>query len=535
MKKSKSRMMSGSPLLTGDNTIPGIKIHKEVKAVLPQIEKACKDMGLDYYPIIVEFVTYDEMAELASYNGFPVRYAHWRFGMEYEELSKGYEHNQYRISEMVINTDPCRIFCMDSNTLVDNVDVIAHAIGHNDFFKNNIYFEPTDRNMINKMANHGSRIDKYMSRWGYETVTEFIDQVLRIETLIDPLKAWKSKKIKKFNIKDERNYEFPERLKSTNNYMDGWVNTKDFINKQHDEIKNNEAAEFLDIFEGNTKDIFGYVKDNAPLKPWQQDIMSMIYEESMYFSPQRATKMANEGWASYVDFYLMCEEGLVSLGQKSPDCGIWHYADHKWRVLGGKYSQNPYKLGFELFIDIKDRWDKGKFGNDWENCTNMQEKKNWNKKTNLGTQKIFDVRKNYNDYTMILEFFTPEFCEKKQFFEWKRFPNGEYKIVDNKFKSIKKKLLQRYLNGGLPDIRLVDPNHLGKGWFLMQHYWDEIPLHYNYAREVMASLYKLWKNNIVISTKNKDGAECLFFCDGPDAERDVRSMSRENYEKNYLN
>ena len=108
-------------------------------------------MGLDYYPTIVEFVRYDEMSEIASYGGFPVRYPHWKWGMEYEQMAQGYEHNQYRISEMVINTNPCYIYCMDSNTLVDNVDVICHAIGHNDFFKNNVFFEPTDNNMMNKL------------------------------------------------------------------------------------------------------------------------------------------------------------------------------------------------------------------------------------------------------------------------------------------------------------------------------------------------------------------------------------------------
>jgi len=190
---NKSKMMSGSPILTGDNNIPGLKIHKEVLEVLPQIEESCHKMGLDYFPIIVEFVRYDEMAELASYGGFPVRYPHWRFGMEYEEMARGYEHGQYRISEMVINACPCYIYCMDSNTLVDNVDVIAHAIGHNDFFKNNIFFEPTDENMMNKLANHGTRIRKYMARWGHEVVTEFIDHCLRLDTLIDPHRAWQKK------------------------------------------------------------------------------------------------------------------------------------------------------------------------------------------------------------------------------------------------------------------------------------------------------------------------------------------------------
>ena len=55
-------------------------------------------------------------------------------------------------------------------------------------------------------------------------------------------------------------------------------------------------------------------------------------------------------------------------------------------------------------------------------------------------EKLFEVRKYYNDFLLIQEFFTPEFCEKKQFFEWKLFPNEEYKIVNKDFKSIKKKM-----------------------------------------------------------------------------------------------
>lgn len=531
---SNSKMQSGSPILTGDNTIPGLKIHKEVKAVLPQIEEACVKMGLDYYPIVVEFVRYDEMAELASYGGFPVRYPHWRFGMQYEEMSRGYEYGQYRISEMVINNSPCYIYCMDSNTLVDNVDVITHAIGHNDFFKNNIFFEPTDSNMMNKLANHGTRIRKYMSRWGDEEVTEFIDHCLRLETLIDPNKAWHKKSIKESVIRDERNYRFPERRTSQHNYMDEWVNPKEVINKQREEIKKQEASDFLDVFDGPEKDIFGYIKDNAPLKPWQQDVISMLYEESMYFSPQRATKMCNEGWASFVDFHILCREGLASLGQETEDAGIWHYAEHKMHVLGGKYSQNPYKLGFELLLDIEDRWNKGKFGFEYENCQNMREKAEWNLNLGLGMEKVFEVRKNYNDFLAIQEFFTPEFCEEKQFFEWKKFPNGEYKVVNKDFKSIKKKMLQKYMNGGLPDIRLVDPNHLGKGWFYMEHFSDGRPLHDPYARETILSLQRLWKNVVVLATKNKDGVEFAYVCDGQQLDKNIHVLTREEYEKEFL-
>jgi stage V sporulation protein R len=432
------------------------------------------------------------------------------------------------------NTDPCVIYCLDSNTMLDNIDVIAHAIGHNDFFKNNVFFEKTHRKMINKMANHASRIRKYMARWGRDTVTDFIDHCMRLQTLIDPAKAWTKKTIKKPNIKDERNYRFPERFRSKHDYMDEWVNTEEYIKNQQKKIDKQDAAEYLNMFQSPTKDVFGFLRDNAPLKPWQQDVISMLYDEAMYFAPQRMTKMINEGWASFVDYHIMAREGLAALGQKHESGGIWEYAKHKWKTLGGKWSENPYKLGFEILMDIEDRWNKGKFGSEWENCDNFHEKKNWDKKLGLGMEKVFEVRKNYNDYTLITEFFTRELCEKLQYYRKRTMNTGEIKIVDREYKEIKKALQNKYLNGGLPDIRLVDPNHLNKGWMLLQHYFSGFPLYDNYARETLTSLWTIWQDVCLVSTKNRDGTEYLYVCNGPDSQNDVHTMTREQYEKEFM-
>ena len=63
---------------------------------------------------------------------------------------------------MVINNDPCYAYLMRCNQLVDQKLVMAHVYGHNDFFKNNIWFSQTNRKMMDETANHGSRIRSYM-------------------------------------------------------------------------------------------------------------------------------------------------------------------------------------------------------------------------------------------------------------------------------------------------------------------------------------------------------------------------------------
>ena len=411
------------------------------------------------------------------------------------------------------NTNPCYIYNLASNTLVDHLTVVAHATGHNDFFKNNIHFSATDTNMMNKMANHSARIRNYMSRWGKERVTEFLDHVMRLETLIDGSEAWTDKVIKDRNIRDERKYNKPQLLNVDRQrlYMEPFINTPSFRKKQNEDVQERDIADEIGFLKEPTKNILGFIRDNAPLKPWQADIVSMLYEEAIYFFPQRQTKVMNEGWASTTDSVIMAEKGFISLGQKSDDCGIIEYADHKMGVLGGKYSMNPYKLGFYLFADIRERWDKGRFGQEYEECTDMHKKENWNIPTNLGKEKIFEVRKFYDDLTFIHEFFTEEFCRKQEYFHWKHYPNGDYRIDTRDYKTIKKNLMQRHVNGGLPDIRLMEPNYLGRGIMLLEHFHDGRPLYESYLEDVLSSIRFLWNNDVVLVTKDESNKERVFW------------------------
>lgn len=527
------KFMHGSSLLHGNATVPGVPVTRELRELIPVILQACKDFGLDFYPTVVQMLTYDEISEIAAYGGFPVRYPHWRWGMEYEELQRGYEYGMHKIYEMVINTNPCYIYCLNSNTLVDHITVIAHATGHNHFFKNNIYFSPTSQNMMNELANHGSRIRRYMARWGKERVTEFIDYVLRIETLIDPAKAWTERKVKEPVIRDQRKYRHPRRLKVDpgRRHMEEYINPKDWRQAENERIAQKDAADEIGIFEQPEKDIMGYIRDHAPLKPWQADILSILYEETLYFSPQGMTKVANEGFASWVDYNIMAKQGYVGLGQKDPDCGIVEYAAHKMGVLGGKYSMNPYKLGFYLLCDIEDRWNKGKFGPEWENCKDIRQREKWDKGLGLGKDKVFETIKYYDDVTLISEFFTEDFCNELEFFEWKHYPNGETKIESHDYKKIKEKLIQRHLNRGLPDIRLTDPNHRGRGQYFFQHMWEGRPLYRPYVNDTLVSLRYLTGNDCYLATRDDDGKEIVYVCRGTDPDKSIEISTRNAYQR----
>ena len=59
---------------------------------MPTGSGAVNQAGLDFYDVVFEMLDYDQLNEVASYGGFPTRYPHWRFGMDYEELAKSYSY-----------------------------------------------------------------------------------------------------------------------------------------------------------------------------------------------------------------------------------------------------------------------------------------------------------------------------------------------------------------------------------------------------------------------------------------------------------
>ncbi len=109
-------------------------LQQELFEIKEEILGYAQSYNLDFFETIFEIVEYDELNEIASFGGFPTRYPHWRFGMEYNELSKGYTYGLQKIYELVINNDPCYAYLMKCNNLVDQKLVMSHVFAHCDFF-----------------------------------------------------------------------------------------------------------------------------------------------------------------------------------------------------------------------------------------------------------------------------------------------------------------------------------------------------------------------------------------------------------------
>ena len=135
--------------------------------------------------VVFETVNWKEICELAANGGFPKRYFHYGWGVEFERLRKGHQYGLERISEMVINGDPVYAYLQRSNRVVDKKLVMAHVFGHADFFLNNDYFKDTNRKSIDMMANNAVRIEEIQDKYGVEIVERWIDVCRSLANLID--------------------------------------------------------------------------------------------------------------------------------------------------------------------------------------------------------------------------------------------------------------------------------------------------------------------------------------------------------------
>ena len=353
-------------------------MDKEVKELEKTLERiwdiATNKFGLDPYPVRFEIVPSTVMYEIGSY-ALPGRYSHWTFGKAYHKMKTMYDLGLSKIYEVVINSNPSYAFLLDTNSLLQNKLVIAHVLGHVDFFKNNAWFGPTNRRMLDDAQTHATRISEYEFKYGRKVVEEFLDAVLSIEEHIDP-----NFFIKKRRQEKESNDEPRQKATSHDRYDDLFSISERKVEDDKAEAKAVASSELPE------KDLVWYLMQHSPiLKPWQRDVMSMIHDEMLYFVPQMQTKIMNEGWASIWHARIMRELDL-------PDNDHLEFAELHAGVVSPQRGQlNPYYLGYKVLEDIERRWDH----------PTKEEQERFGRQPGQGRAKLFEVREVDNDVSFL--------------------------------------------------------------------------------------------------------------------------------------
>ncbi len=502
--------------------MPSRRFQREGRGLPPELEEMRlhivelgKSYGLDFFETNFLMCNWEEINMLAAYEGFPVRYPHWRWGMEYLRMQKSYEFGLHKIYEMVINTNPSYAYLLDNNLIVDQKLVMAHVLGHVDFFKNNVWFAPTNRRMLDTMANHATRIRRIMDRHGQSEVEAFIDLCLSLDNLIDPY----AEHIRRHRQFSEEQIEAAEsdvevaRIPAKD-YMDPHINPPKFLEAQRQK-KLDDLMKMKSVPEEPQRDVLKFLLDHAPLARWQYDCLQIVRDEAYYFAPQAKTKIMNEGWATFWHTRLMTDHIL-------DESEVIDYCDHHSGTVAQQPGQlNPYKMGVELFRDIQMRWSTGRHGKEWLDCDDATIKREWDTGAGaeIGLEKVFEVRRTHNDVTFLDTFLTEDFCRRQGFFTTKYDPRSRQWIINTReFRAVKKQMLQTLAQRGTPRAYVVDANHGNRQELRLNHRHDGLDIKLEWASTVLGNLAALWSRPVHLETM-VDGKPVMLTHDGSEMKQ----------------
>ena len=436
-------------------------------------------MGLDPFPVNFELVPATIMYEFGSY-GLPGRFSHWSRGKAYYRMKTDYDYGLSKIYELVVNTNPSYAFLMEQNDLLQNKVVVAHVLGHTDMFKNNIYFQRTPPNMIDKVSVNADRIRKYEYEHGAHEVERFLDAVLAIEEHIDP----------NFRIRHLDAKEAEERRKSgatprETGYEDLWgIEERAAVRRQAEEAEQFRARARRFPPEPE-KDILLFLAEHAPdLEPWQRDILLIVREEMQYFVPQMQTKVLNEGWAAYAHIHIMREMDLT-------DAEYTAFAQMNAGVLApNRMHINPYHVGYHILEDIERRWD---------NPTEEEQAK-LGRQPGQGRAKIFEVRETENDVSLLRNYLTKELVEELDLYLYRK-EGDQWVIVEKNWEKVRDGIVGGMTNFGYPYLTVNDSDFNRNTELLLRHHVEgERELDIPYAEKTLEYVYRIWSRPVHLET-----------------------------------
>lgn len=455
--------------------------ERQLERAIEEITEIARGFGLDFYPMRFEICPADIIYTFGAY-GMPTRFSHWSFGKAFHRMKLQYDFNLSRIYELVINSNPCYAFLLEGNSLIQNKLIVAHVLAHSDFFKNNVYFSNTKRDMVESMAASAERIREYEMQYGKDKVESFLDAVLAINEHVDP-----SLMRSKLNLIPEREEEKQAQQQSVmpKPYEDLWM-----LDPEEGERQNNvePTTKRQKIPPKPEKDLLLFLEEHSSaLDEWQRDILTILREEMLYFWPQLETKVMNEGWASYWHVRILREMDL------SEEETVEFAKLHAGVIQPSSTSINPYYLGFKMLEDIEKRW----------NEPTQEEQELFGRQPGKGREKIFEVREMERDMSFIRNYLTKDLVEDLDLYLFQKQGN-DWVVADKQWESVRDQLVAARVNGGFPYITVQNGDYLQNGELYLKHYFEGLELDIKHLEKTLPYVYQLWGRTVHLETVIED-------------------------------
>jgi stage V sporulation protein R len=456
----------------------------ELEPAIEKIWEIAQGFGLDPFPVHFEMVPAAIMYEFGAY-GLPGRFSHWTHGRSYQQIKTQYDYGLSKIYELVINSNPAQAFLLENNGVLQNKVVAAHVLGHSDFFKNNVYFQHTSREMVETASLNAERLRQYEFEHGQRTVEAFLDAVLSIQEHFDP-----NVRLRKRDPESRERRARPPRT----SYDDLFYLGDEKLPEPAPAVKKNLAEP--------EKDVLLFLADHAAdLEEWQRDILQIVRAEQIYFLPQMQTKIMNEGWAAYWHARIIRELDL------SEDEYVQFAAMHSGVLSPSRRGVNPYYVGLKIFEDIERRWDEPSDGAEDRLPRPGGE----------GRKKIFEVRELDCDASFLRNYLTKDLVDELDLYLYRK-EEGKWVVVEKNWEKVRDGILAGMTNFGSPYIVVEDPDFNGNRELLLKHCFEGTELDTTYAEKTLRQVRTIWGRTVHLETV-LDGKPTLLSFNGQSATK----------------
>ncbi len=438
---------------------------------VPRIEALASGLGLSYYPVEFEVVPPAFMMEVAVY-GLPVRMPHWSFGVRWIYQMVQHRMGHSRIFEVVFPGNPNRAYLVNSNSLEENVLVVAHVLGHADFSRNNLLVAGSQQqvgyHIVEQAAAHARRIEEALTTHGREQVEAVLDAALALEQHIDTRQPLQRRAYEpQVEPEPVPQGHFAPRFSS----LPGERPAPSAAPRHPARAPVPPHPE---------ADLLWFIAHYAPeMEDWERDIFLAVREESYYFQPVFACQIMNEGWASYWHARILREadflpDELYLDAMKTHSDVVRPYAGDRQVSL----NVNPYHLGFSL----------------WDRIVREE-----------GIEVARRVMREEDDAGFIRNNLTPERARELDLFVYVAERNGEVRVTESNIGELHEAILRPRYHFGAPQITVDEMRH--DGTLVLRHdsAADGRGLDASRARHVLDYVHRVWRRPVVIYTADERG------------------------------
>ncbi len=490
-------------------------IDQHTKKIMEECKERALDAGLSFDSDTLEYiVTNKDMIELSPKVMIPTLYDYWVNDVEVLKEQGKYKLVPNNPYETVINSRPAISFYNDNNPDWMNIMIFYHVLAHIDFFQNNRLFERTwgddfvgqalaDKRLIAQLRSEHGRWVNYAIEFS-RCVNNLVGYFNELSRCAFPKDMSAPDKLDYYfdvflqEIVKVPEHEVYKEVEKYNTYLEKDENVGEslFFNevrKRYPEFQSKYNNFVEKRQENGSVDLMEFIRDHSPFlrkekNDWVKSVMSIVRNTALYFEPQIRTKIINEGWASYWHDELFRRDERIQGHEVA-------YAKVNAAVTSiSRVGLNPYAIGLRLVQHVEELANKGKLNYRFQNIQNIQNRESYDQKTLKGREAIFELRKNFSDFTLINTFVSQEFVDEHNLFVTGKRMDEEREVYQYYVKSRKAEDYKQMLIDSLyhPPTITVDKNRTHDHNLYLVHKFEGKQLIPDFIQDTLIGIEYLW-------------------------------------------